>query len=147
MLGRHGYRFTQGRRRLLELVAAAGRPVTLPEVLEAGDLAQSSAYRNADVLERCGVLHRLVSGGDHAHFELAEPLLAHHHHLICVSCGRIEDVELDDDIEQAVDVALTRAARSAGFTPSAPPRPPRALRRLRVTIRRPEVFGRRRNCR
>ena len=117
-LTRHDHRYTGGRRRLVEALAASTRPVTLPEIVAATpDLAQSSAYRNLDVLEQCGVIRRISVGGDHSHFELAEPLLGHHHHLICVDCGVIEDIQLDDKLEQVVDHGLASAARAAGFTP------------------------------
>ena len=45
-------RYTSGRRRLVELLAEAPRPETIPELLgRAPSLAQSSAYRNLVVLE------------------------------------------------------------------------------------------------
>lgn len=117
-LARRDQRYTRGRRRLVETVVAAGRPVTLPDILDIDpELTQSSAYRNLDVLERCGVVRRIAAGGDHAHFELTEPLLEHHHHLICVDCGAITDVTLDDDLERMVDENLAAAADEAGFTP------------------------------
>lgn len=117
-LGRAGQRYTAARRRLLDAVGSAGRPVTLPDVLELDrGLSQSSAYRNLDVLERAGVIRRLATGGERAYFELAEPLLDHHHHLICVDCGVVEDVELGPSVERAVDEALGAAAERAGFTP------------------------------
>jgi len=118
LLGRHDHRYTSGRRRLVEVLATAERPLTLPEVLDHdGALSQSSAYRNLDVLESSGAIKRLTGSGDHAHFELAESMLGHHHHLICMGCGVIEDVRLGDALEEAVDGALARAAVEVGFTP------------------------------
>ena len=118
LLARHDHRYTDGRRRLVAAIAAAGQPVTLPDIASAApELAPSSIYRNLEVLERSGVVDRLASGGDRAHFELAEPLLSHHHHLICIGCGAIEDVRLDDDVEALVDRSLTEAASRAGFRP------------------------------
>ena len=117
-LARHDYRYTSRRRRLVDALAAAGQPVTLPDIAGvAPELAPSSIYRNLDVLERSGVVSRITAGGDHAYFELAEPLLSHHHHLICVGCGAIEDIRLNDDVEASVDRGLAEAAGRAGFTP------------------------------
>lgn len=117
-LARHDYRYTNGRRRLVDVIAAAGQPVTLPDIVVAApELAPSSVYRNLDVLERSGVVDRLTSRGDYAYFEFAEPLLSHHHHLICIDCGSIEDVRLDDDVEALVDRSLAEAASRTGFTP------------------------------
>ncbi len=112
------HRYTAGRRRLIDLLVEAGRPVTLPELLGMDpSIPQSSTYRNLDVLERTGLVRRLSVGSDHSRFELSEPLLGHHHHLICVSCGVVEDVTLDSSVEEVVDEALTSAASRSGFAP------------------------------
>ena len=117
-LARHEHRYTSGRRRLVEVLASAGQPVTLPDIgAAAPELAPSSAYRNLDVLERSRVVNRIYFGSDHAYFELAEPLLSHHHHLVCIACGAVEDIQLDDELEDLVDQNLTEAARRAAFTP------------------------------
>lgn len=111
-------RYTSGRRRLIELLVATSRPASLPELLALDpSIPQSSLYRNLDMLERTGLVRRLATGGEHARFEFAEPLLAHHHHLICVSCGLIEDVTFADAVEIAVDDALHEAALDYGFEP------------------------------
>ena len=117
-LARHAHRYTPGRRRLVEALAGAGRPVTLSEIaLSHPDLSVSSTYRNLEVLERSRVVNRISIRGDRAYFELAEPLLSHHHHLVCVACGAIEDIHLDDELEDLVDRNLAEAARRAAFTP------------------------------
>ena len=117
-LDRNDQRYTAARRQLVEALARAGRPLTLPDITSlAADLAASSAYRNLDVLERCGVVRRLTVGTEHAYFELTEALLGHHHHLICVGCGTITDVHLDDDLESLVDERLADVAAAAGFAP------------------------------
>ena len=117
-LTRQEHRYTSGRRQLVEVLAQAKQPMTLPDIVAADpDLAQSSAYRNLDVLVRSGVIRRLSAGGDHAHFELAEPLLGHHHHLICIRCGSIEDIHLGSDVELLVDQSLSEIASQTGFTP------------------------------
>ena len=117
-LARHDYRYTQSRRRLVDAILSAGQPVTLPDIVaDAPDLVPSSVYRNLDVLERSGVVDRINTSGDRAYFEFAEPLLAHHHHLICVGCGAVEDVRLDEDVEARVERSLTEAADRSGFTP------------------------------
>lgn len=117
-LGAAEQRYTSGRRRLVEALARAARPVRLPDIESlAPELARSSAYRNLEALERCGVVHRLDTGGERAYFELAESLLGHHHHLICVACGAISDVELDGETEARIDDSLIAAASEAGFVP------------------------------
>lgn len=111
-----GLRYTASRRSVVEILAASPGPLTIPEILTNDlDLAQSSAYRNLNELITCGVVHRVVSGEDHSHFELSEDLTSHHHHLICTSCGRVDDVTLDDSTEKALTAALDKVARANGF--------------------------------
>lgn len=118
-LAQQGHRYTSGRQDLVEVLVLTGQPMTLPDIVEADPkLAQSSAYRNLDVLVRCGVIRRIKAGGDHAYFELAEPLLGHHHHLICISCGSIEDIHFDSEVEHLVDKSLSEIAARTGFTPT-----------------------------
>lgn len=118
-LAEHDQQYTANRRTVVEVLAAAGAPLTLPELLAAdGTLAQSSAYRSLAVLVDAGVVHRLVHRSDHAHFELAEHLTEHHHHLICESCGTVADVTLPGRVEIAMDRSFDRVAAESGFHPT-----------------------------
>jgi Fur family ferric uptake transcriptional regulator len=117
-LARHDLRYTEGRRQIVLGLRRAGGPVTLPELLAMqSDLAQSSAYRNLSLMEEAGVIRRLVHRGDHAHYELAEELTEHHHHLICESCGAVRDVTLPAATERDLDAVFASAAEREGFVP------------------------------
>ncbi len=108
--------YTRGRQRIVSTLASAGVPLTLPSLLEqAPELTQSSAYRNLSLMEQAGVVRRLARGTEHAHYELAEDLTGHHHHLICRRCGVIIDVTLDRQLERSLDAAFSRIAGAAGF--------------------------------
>ncbi|MBA2281459.1 MAG: transcriptional repressor, partial [Acidimicrobiia bacterium] len=103
-LRRDQQRYTSNRRELVDALVVAGRPVTIPELLAGRpELAQSSAYRNLSVLERAGIVRRIVTSDDHARFELAEELTGHHHHLICASCGAVEDFDVPPGGERALE--------------------------------------------
>ena len=113
-----GQRYTSARRSLVDALVAAERPPTIPELLRAADdLAMSSAYRNLSVLERAGVVRRLVTNDEHARFELAEDITGHHHHLICERCGRIDDFTVSPQLERSLERALDRAVTGTGFEP------------------------------
>ncbi len=115
-LRRTRQRYTAGRRQLVELIAHHGRPITIAELQAAGaDQAQSSLYRNLAVLEQCGVVRRLVSIDDTARYELDEDLTEHHHHLVCTTCGRIDDVTLPDALERSLHAAVDDASESHGY--------------------------------
>ncbi|MFM8303939.1 MAG: Fur family transcriptional regulator [Actinomycetota bacterium] len=116
-----GQRRTPNRDALVGVLAAARRPLTIPEILEAdGDLAQSSVYRNLVLLEQAGVVHRIVTNAEFARFELAEDLTGdHHHHLICTRCGGVEDAPASASIERAVHQAIDEVERATGFRTTA----------------------------
>lgn len=117
-LAEHDQQYTANRRAVVEALAAAGTPMTLPDLLAAdATLAQSSAYRSLAVMVDAGVIRRLVHGaGDRAHYELDEHLTEHHHHLICESCGVVADVTLPQRVESAMDRSFAQAAEASGFT-------------------------------
>jgi Fe2+ or Zn2+ uptake regulation protein len=111
-----GQRLTANRESLLDALTAAPRPLTIPEILdERPGLAQSSVYRNLVVLEEAGVVHRVVGADEFARWELAEDLAGHHHHLICASCGRVDDVPASAGLERSVAAAAAAITKTTGF--------------------------------
>ena len=114
-LDRADYRYTSGRQSLVGILADAGQPLSMPEILAAARLPQSSAYRNLSVLENAGVVRRIVTHDDFCRYELAEDLTGHHHHLVCERCGLVEDFTLSRDFEASLDSTLTRTALKRGL--------------------------------
>ncbi len=109
-------RYTRGRRVLVQQLLDLDGPATIPELLDDGSPSStSSLYRNLAILEQCGVVHRVVAVDDTARYELSEELSGHHHHLVCRECGRIADLTLTDDVEQALTRAADQASRTSGF--------------------------------
>ena len=111
-------RYTRGRRVIIDVLAAATRPLTVPEISElapAGALPVSSAYRNLTVLVEAGVVERVVSSDEHGRFELAEAVSNHHHHLLCGSCGTVSDIAADGRLERALRAAAEAAREAIGF--------------------------------
>jgi Fur family transcriptional regulator, ferric uptake regulator len=113
----NAHRYTSRRRDLVEILRRAGQPMSIPDILTGRrGLAQSSVYRNLAVLEQSHVVRRVVTGEDFAHFELAENLTEHHHHLVCSRCGTVEDVTIPTKLERSMERALDDVAESTGFT-------------------------------
>lgn len=112
-------RYTKARRRVVEVLYRSDRPLTLPEIVASDDeLAQSSTYRNLDLLVQVDTVERVISSHDHTHFELSQKLIGHHHHLICVDCGLILDIEVADKLEVLISEHLNHVAKEYGFTVS-----------------------------
>lgn len=111
-----GQRFTTCRRSIIAALATAGRPLSIPEMMEhSPGIAQSSAYRNLTVLEGAGVVVRVVTSDEWARFELSEDITGHHHHMVCSQCGTVDDVRIPDDMESELDRVLSKVASKVGF--------------------------------
>jgi Fur family ferric uptake transcriptional regulator len=109
-------RYTRLRQALVETLAGAGRPLTIPEILRTNaGLTQSSAYRNVTVLIDAGAARRVTGVDDHGRFELAEDLAGHHHHLVCGTCGKVSDVHASPRLERALAEAARAAADDEDF--------------------------------
>jgi len=110
-------RYTSGRRVLVDALAEADRPVTTAELMATGSrLPQSTAYRNLAVLEQAGVVRRVQSTDEFSRYELAEELTGrHHHHLVCVRCGGVEDFDPPRRVEQTLASAMATLTAATGF--------------------------------
>lgn len=112
-----GQRYTTNRRVIVDLLLAADRPMSIPQMLaERSDLAQSSVYRNLVVLEEGGVVRRIVTNDEFARYELAEDLTGHHHHLICSRCGAVDDFTVSPALEAEIEKVLSRVAKKHRFS-------------------------------
>jgi Fur family transcriptional regulator, ferric uptake regulator len=111
-----GQRYTTKRRALVDAVEKASNPVAVPDLARRRGLPQSSVYRNLAVLEQAGVVHRVMTHEEFGRYELAEDLTQHHHHLVCRSCGAVEDVTVAPSLERQVQRSLVDVEDRTGFS-------------------------------
>lgn len=79
-------------------------------LLEAGeDVGLATVYRVLTQFETAGLVARHHFEGGHSVFELADE--HHHDHIVCVSCGKVEEFH-DEFIEQR----QRKVAESMGYT-------------------------------
>ena len=108
-----GYRLTTPRRALAALIAKRPGHFTAEELLgearrERVGVTRATAFRSLDVLTELGLVERLdLPSGDHA-FVACEP--AHHHHIVCSSCGRSTGVE-----DNGLEAVAAAVARETGY--------------------------------
>ena len=113
-----GVRLTPLRAQVLELIAAAGRPVKAYDLLdrmkgEKGSSAPPTVYRALDFLLEQGFIHRLESinafvGCHHPQVQHSVPFL------ICDRCQSAWELE-----DEAIAKQLDRQAKAQGFAPRA----------------------------
>ena len=109
-------RYSSRRRRLVEALDRADHPLIATDIVAVDDdLPQSSVYRNLAVLEAAGVVVKVLTNGDRAAFELAEELKGHHHHLVCVQCGLVLDIDVPNEVEHMLDTGVADLVSRAGF--------------------------------
>jgi Fur family ferric uptake transcriptional regulator len=117
-LRRIDQRYTAGRRAIIELLVNAEHPVSIADIAEGlPGLPRSSAYRHLVDLQTAGVVRRVAANDEFTRFELDEHLTGHHHHLLCVNCGKVIDVTLPAGFEQDVDKAISQLAATESFEP------------------------------
>lgn len=124
-----GYRLTTPRRALAALIAKRPGHFTAEELLgearrQRVGVTRATAFRSLDVLTELGLVERLdLPSGEHA-FVACEP--AHHHHIVCSSCGRSTGVH-----DNGLEAVAAAVARETGY---------------RVDTHRLELYGRCPSC-
>lgn len=107
-------RYTSGRRSVVASMARLNGPESASELHSRMDVPLSSLYRSLTVLADSGVLQRHHDADGLARFELAEWLAGHHHHLVCIQCGGVEDFEAGP-AEAALEELAQAVAGEAGY--------------------------------
>lgn len=92
---RHGVQVTAQRLAVMEAVANLPH-CTADDVVQAvradiGAISRQAVYNALGVLADTGLIRRIEPGGSPARFE--DRVGDNHHHLICRTCGRLEDVD------------------------------------------------------
>lgn len=115
VLDQAGHHRGGARDAVIDLLASQSCALSALEIedrLRAGKrrVSRASIYRILELLQERGLVGRLELGDATTRFELIDPAGAHHHHLLCDSCGRL--VPFDDaDLERSID----RVSRRLGF--------------------------------
>lgn len=107
-----GLRSTSARRAVLAALLGCVQAATAQELyaraLDTGlPVSLNTVYRTLGALTRAGVIHTFARPGETAFRRCSE---APHQHLICLRCGRVDDVRGDD-----VERGIAFLARSAGY--------------------------------
>ncbi|NPA91516.1 MAG: transcriptional repressor [Chloroflexi bacterium] len=129
----HGVRMTPQREAILKYLAQARTHPTAAEVYEAvrrefPHVARATVYNTLNLLVRLGLIIELRREDGAVRYETD---LAPHINLICISCGRVEDVHLEEE-EEIPSSRVMLAIQDRGF---------------RVLYTRVDVYGLCRECR
>jgi Fur family ferric uptake transcriptional regulator len=117
LVGR-GFRLTIPRRAVVNVLVDEGKPMSVAEIhgrLRKQSVNLVSVYRTVQLLRGLGLLRVADTSKGIQRFELAEAFTGHHHHLICQSCGRVEDMDGCVLAEKALASLHRRVRRAQRF--------------------------------
>lgn len=95
-LRQQGCRITPQRQRIVEILLQSPDPVAARDILQQmrvafPNVSLDTVYRNLGMMTAIGLTSQLnLRNRETARFELQRK---HHHHLVCLSCGRAECIE------------------------------------------------------
>jgi Fur family ferric uptake transcriptional regulator len=110
-------RYTEGRRAVVSALRNSDGPRSAAELYEQlhDRVPLSSIYRSLSVLEAAGILTPHFGTKGLSRYEIAEWLAGHHHHLVCVECGAVEDIEIPSDHEDRLRQLIDDLAAASSF--------------------------------
>lgn len=113
ILKEHGYSTTAARVATFQLLISP-EPQSMAQLISKanGAIDRVSVYRNIELFEKLGIVHRIYTGWKYK-LELSDDFVAHHHHLTCLSCGAMIDIE----DEAHIDEFIHTIAKQHSFTP------------------------------
>lgn len=87
-------RQTTERKELILVLTRATKPLTVAEIQSClkGVVHTATVYRALQDLVQLGEVRPVALGGRATRYELTTE---HHHHIVCTSCGEIEDVHAE----------------------------------------------------
>lgn len=107
-----GYKLTPQRRAVLDVVIDnEGKHLSTEEIYDivkkgCPEIGLATVYRTLQLLEKMGVICRMNFDDGCNRYELVHKDEDHqHHHLVCLTCGSVEEVEGDllDDLEKKIE--------------------------------------------
>ncbi len=99
-LAEEGFRMTELRLAILAIVERQEKPFSIDELRQAlekyeVDFHLASLYRELDILTNASVIQPVYFHDHIKRFEFAYD--RHHHHVVCVKCDAVADVDVGDD--------------------------------------------------
>jgi Fur family ferric uptake transcriptional regulator len=110
---RSGQRLTPQRMAIAEVLARSPKQASAQELYDRVRrkhpyIGRATVFRSLDMLVHAGLAQRLERPGHVSAYVWCEP--GHHHHLICTSCGNVEELD-----EKAVAPLAEAIVRTRGF--------------------------------
>lgn len=108
-----GHRMTASRRRVLEALVRAPAHFTVEDLFGlAPGVGRATVFRTMKLLQDLNVVCRVRMEDGSLHYRLSTR--GHHHHLVCRTCGRVEDFSTCDVASLVDDLSRNTAYEIEG---------------------------------
>lgn len=98
-----GLRLTPTRLKIFDILKKSSGPISVGQIVDHLSAHKTTVYREITSLLQSGFISEVNVGDRKKWYELTSK--SHHHHLVCINCSCITEVDLQDDLtpqEQAV---------------------------------------------
>lgn len=97
-LKEHGLKVTPKRKAIIKTLFDAGRFLSPEDVFAVvkksfKKASFPSVYSNLEAMLKAGILHKIDRPDRRLYYGLCRSGLKHHHHVVCVNCGAISEVD------------------------------------------------------
>ena len=94
ILSDKGYKLTKARENTFSALLSP-EPQSMATLIEKSHnkVDRVTMYRNIDLFEKLGIVNRIYVGWKYK-LELSDNFMDHHHHLSCLSCGKVIDIPI-----------------------------------------------------
>jgi len=111
ILKANNLRMTKTRMALMMMFLKSEEPLSVSEMLEAlssmkRGVNKTTVYRELEQLQLKGIIGTVQLGDRKQYYELASR--DHHHHLICLECKQIEDIDMNEEKLLAEEKKMSR---------------------------------------
>lgn len=111
ILKTHHLRLTRTRKVLLDLFFRTEIPLSAQDILCELSLVyrtvnKTTVYRELERLQKLGVIGGVSLGDRTQYYELVER--EHHHHLVCLSCDHVEDIDMNEAVLRAEEKRVSQ---------------------------------------
>ena|SRR3989344_8922401 len=110
-----GFRITKVRNAIVNILSSNTNPLSVQEIIRLlykKDLSanKTTVYRELNFLLKQKLISDIEFGDGKKRYELNTGL--HHHHIVCISCGRVEDIE---DFDYVFKTSEKKIQSKTGF--------------------------------
>lgn len=110
ILKQYELKCTTSRIMILEILYNFDKPVKVEDVYSKlkNKMDEATIYRTLSSFEKAGIVRQVNLRRDSVYFELNND---HHHHIVCLKCGDIEDFKESNDIEKILRRIVEKSSK------------------------------------